>query len=154
MTLTRVRASKNLALGKFEAEGAIDEAGRRTRARFATEGKHTVYAEKRSEAEKYMNALASGEAPEITTETYPYISNEVGVTAETPLDLCELWLYMDRIWKPVAATIENITMKAKAEVKAAGSQAALDEIAARAAAYLDTIGDKPPERPKPKPLGA
>lgn len=146
MTLTRIVAGKNVALNRWEAEACIDETARVVRARFATEGKHQIYSDKRNEAARYLETVQAGLEPDMAT--FPYISAEIGLTAETALDLAELWLWMDSLWKGAAAAIEQISLAAKAQVRAASSQAEIDTIVATAIATLDGIGDKPPSRPK------
>lgn len=147
MSLTRVRASKNMPLRRYEAEVAIDTAADRVRSRFATPNMHQIYSDKRNEAERYVTALAAGETPDLAD--YPYLSREIGVTAETAEALAQLWLFMDSQWKQVAAVIEQIRVGSKAQVRAANSADEIDAIVAQTTATLDTIGDKPPQRPKP-----
>lgn len=146
--LTRVRSSKNMPLRRHEAENAIDREADIVRTRFATPGKHQIYADKRNEAERYLYDAQQGTPPDLAS--YPYLSAETGISAETPVDLAELWIFMDSQWKHVAALIEQITITAKAQVRAAASQAEIDAIVAAAAAYLDQIGERPPERPPQK----
>lgn len=145
MPLTRVRASKNMPLRRYEAETAIDNAADRVRSRFATPNMHQIYSDKRNEAERY---LAAGSPPPDLSD-YPYLSAEVGITSQTPQDLAALWLFMDSQWKQVAAVIEQIRVGSKAQVRAAASADEIDAIVAQTTATLDTIGDKPPSRPKP-----
>lgn len=147
MSLTRVRASKNLPLRRYEAEIAIDTAADNVRARFATPNMHQIYADKRNEAERYVTALAGGGAPDLAD--FPYLSKEIGVTAETAEALAQLWLFMDAQWKQVAAVIEQIRVGSKALVRTAVGADEIDAIVAQTTATLDTIGDKPPQRPKP-----
>lgn len=143
--LTRITATKNVTLNRYEAETAIDAAADRVRARFATPGKHQIYSDKRAEASRYVQEAQTGE-PDLAT--YPYLSAEVGLTADTPLELAELWLWMDGLWKGAAAAIEQISLSAKAQVRLSQSQSAIDDIVSEAVATLDGIGDKPPVRPK------
>ena len=144
--LTPIRVGKNMALRRYEGEGAIDAVANDVRARWATPGKHQIYADKRNEAERYLADAHSGAMPDLTQ--YPYLSAETGLTAETAADLAELWIYMDSQWKQVAALIEQISIGAKARVKVAGSPDEIIAIVAEATAALDGIGDKPPQPPK------
>ena len=146
MALTRVRASKNMPLNRYEAETAIDTAADRVRARFATPNMHQIYSDKRNEAERYL-ASVPGEPTDLSD--YPYLSAEVGITSQTPQDLAALWLFMDSQWRQVAALIEQIRVGSKAQVRTAASADEIDAIVAQTTATLDTIGDKPPQRPKP-----
>jgi hypothetical protein len=92
-------------------------------------------------------ASAPGESTDLSD--YPYLSAEVGITSGTPQDLAALWLFMDAQWKQVAAIIEQIRVGSKAQVRTAVSADEIDAIVAQTTATLDTIGDKPPQRPKP-----
>lgn len=148
MSLIMIRVSKNMPLHRYEGENAIDEAANEVRARWATPGKHQIYSDKRQEAERYLAAVQTGQPPDLSK--FPYISAETGITAETAIDLAELWIFMDQQWKQVAALIEQISIGAKARIKAAQSAAEVGGIVAAAAAALDQIGDKPPQRPPQK----
>jgi hypothetical protein len=143
--LTSVRVGKNMALRRYEGETAIDAVANDVRARWATPGKHQIYADKRQEAERYLTAAQGGTLPDLAQ--FPYLSAEIGVSAETAIDLAELWIYMDSQWKMVAALIEQISIGAKAQVKVAADPAEIRSIVAEATASLDGIGDKPPQPP-------
>lgn len=147
--LTVVRRGKNMALRRYEGEGAIDAAADSVRSRFATPNMHQIYSDKRNEAERYLTAAAD-EPPDLSD--YPYLSAEVGITSETPQALAALWLYMDAQWKQVAAFIEQIRIASKAQVRAANSAAEIDQIVSSTRTLLDGIGDKPPQRPPSKPI--
>lgn len=147
MTLTRIVASKNLGLLRYRGEQDIDAAADRTRARFATPGKHAIYADKRNEAAGYLAAVVAGDP--IDMATYPYLAAETGITAPTTEDLANLWVTMNQQWQQVAAALEQITIAAKAQVRAANSGAVIDGIVSATVAALDGIGTKPPEPPKP-----
>lgn len=146
MTLTRIVASKNIDLLRYRGEQAIDAAAERTRARFATPGKHQIYSDKRNEAMAYLAAVAAGDS--IDMANYPYLAAETGVTAPTTEDLATLWITMNAQWQQVAAVLEQITIGAKAQVRAAASSAVIDAIVSATVAALDGIGTKPPEPPK------
>jgi hypothetical protein len=76
------------------------------------------------------------------------LAAETGVTAATLIDLANLWIALDRSWKQVAATIESLTVGAKAAIRSARGPGAIDAIVTDTIAALDAIGDKPPDRPK------
>lgn len=146
MSLTRVVGRKSLDVPIFDAQAVVEEKAREVRARFATDGKHQLYSDKRDEAMRYIAADdAPGPAPDLAG--YPYIAAEVGISAPTPRALAELWLEMDRQWKQVAALIESISLDAKSRIRGAQSKDDMDKIAAETIAALDGIGEKPPERP-------
>lgn len=147
MTLTRIVATKNIDLLRYRGEQTIDAAADRTRARFATPGKHQIYSDKRNEALAYLTVLSAGDPIDMTQ--YPYLAAETGVTAQSTEDLANLWIAMNTQWQQVAAALEQITISAKAQVRAAGSGAVIDAIVSATVAALDGIGTKPPEPPKP-----
>lgn len=149
MTLTRIRGTKNIVLNKYEAEGAIDAAADAVRARFATPNMHQIYSDKRSEAERYLKSLAEGNDPDMAD--FPYLSAEIGITAATAAELASLWIYMNQQWQTVASFIEQIRIASKAQVRDSASQSQIDGIVHQTKAALDSIGDRPPERPKPTP---
>jgi hypothetical protein len=146
MTLPRIIATKNVPLDRREAEDAIDAAAARVRARFAAPEKHQIYSDKRAEAVRYLEQAQGGDP--IDLSSFPYLSAEIGLTADTPIDLAELWLWMDSVWRGAAAAIEQIALAAKAEVRASRDRTAMQAIVATTAETLDAIGEKPPERPK------
>lgn len=147
--LTVVRAAKNLKFVRYRAEREIEAAADETRARFATPGKHTIYDKKLQEAQRYLDAVASGKPP-ADLKKFPYMSREVGPgkTAETPEDLANLWIAMNGQWEQVSPIIEDISITAKSRVKTARSAADIDQIKAEAITSLDSIGEKPPENPR------
>jgi hypothetical protein len=150
MTLTVIHRGKNLPLLRHEAEQRIEAAAAETRSRYATPGKHVIYDRKLKEAERYLAAVAAGNTP-ATLNGFPYMKREVGKTAPTAVDLANLWIAMNAAWEDVSATIEEISITAKAEARAAGTAEDIASIAGTAAAALDAIGEKPPQRPnKPR----
>lgn len=146
MTLTRIVGRKNLDFLRYRGEQAIDAAADRTRARFATPGKHQIYSDKRREATAYLAAVTAGDP--IDMAQHPYLAAETGITAPTTEDLANLWITMNQQWQQVAAALEQITVAAKAQVRAANSSAVIDATVATTVAALDGIGTKPPEPPK------
>jgi hypothetical protein len=145
--MIRITAAKNVALDRREAEDAIDAAAAHVRARFAAPQKHQIYSDKRAEAIRYLDQVQSGNPVDLSG--FPYLAAETGLTADTPIDLAELWLWMDSVWKGAAAAIEQIALSAKAEVRASRDRATIQAIVTATAETLDAIGEKPPERPKP-----
>jgi hypothetical protein len=153
MTMTVIRAGKNLPWLRYEAEEIIEAAAARTRARYATPGKHTVYDRKVQEATRYLALVETGDTP-TNLNKFPYMKREVGPgkTAPTALELANLWAAKNTLWEEISATIEGISVDAKAQARAAGRKEDIDAVTAAAVTALDAIGDKPPERPK-KPNG-
>lgn len=147
MTLTRVVGRKNLNLRSSNAEQIIEAKASEVRARFATPGKHTIYAEKRTEAQRYIDAINSNKPPE-DLKKFPYLAREVGISAPTPLDLANLWIMMDQAWSQVSPLIEELSIAGKAAVKSAKSQDEIDAIVRSTVDQLDTIGEPAPKEDK------
>jgi hypothetical protein len=149
--LTRIRATKNLDLPRYDAARSVEGAAERTRARFATPGKHTIYDKKLQEAQRYLAAVADGKTP-ADLKKYPYMERETGPgkTAETPVELANLWVSMNAAWEQVSPLIEDISITAKARIRAAGSTGDIRDITEAALSALDEIGEKPPPRPPGK----
>lgn len=145
MKFTRVTATKNLAVNRYEAEQRIDIAAASVRTRFAGRDKHQIYADKRQEADAYIKASAGNRTPD--SADYPYLSAEVGITAPTMLDLANLWIAMDKSWKQVAARIEQVSLRGKAQVRVAAGPPQIRTLVEETLAALEAIGTPPPERP-------
>lgn len=148
--MIRIIARKNLPLLRYRGEGEVDLAAKIARSRFATTDKYQIYADKREEAVRFLEAIDSGIEP--SDADYPYLSAETGISAATMLDLAYMWLSMDMAWKSVAALIEKITISAKVRIRQAGDQAEISKISAETQAVLDVLGAKPPIQPKEDPL--
>jgi hypothetical protein len=73
-------------------------------------------------------AVAAGSFKTLATA----LQAEVGVTAETPEQLCQVWLNLASGWVVIAAMIENLRFTASAGIAAATTPA---EIAAVMAAF-------------------
>jgi hypothetical protein len=148
MTLTVVRAAKNLPWLRYEAEQIVEDAAARARARYATPGKHTVYDRKVQEATRYLALVQTGDTPQNLAK-FPYMKREVGPgkTAATALELANLWVEKNALWEDVSANIEEISVVAKAQARAAVGKASIDAITNSAVSSLDAIGDPPPQRP-------
>lgn len=145
MKFTRVTATKNLMVNRYEAEQRIDAVSAAIRTRFAGRDKHQIYADKREEADRYLKASAGNKVPD--PADYPYLSAEVGITAVTMTDLANLWISMDRSWKRVAASIERISLGAKSQVRVAAGPPQIEAIVGQAITSLEAIGTPSPERP-------
>lgn len=142
----RITGAKNLTLHKFDAENSIDRKASQVRSRFATEGKHQLYADKRDEANRFLIVVDTGEEP--IDEEFPYLVAETGISAATMIDLAHLWIFMNNAWKSVASVIEQITTEAKQRVRGATGPPEIQAIVDQTTAVLDAIGQKPPARPK------
>lgn len=85
-------------------------------------GQQMLYLRKEDEARAYV-ALA--EEP-TTLADYPLIAAEVGITAETPWQLAQLWLAMSALWKSTAAQLEGLRMSTIGAIGAATTAAEID----------------------------
>lgn len=86
--LGELRKAKLAASGLVNA--AIDEARRRFQTQIA--GQAELYAEKSAEAAAYVARVANGQAaPDLAA--FPRMQAEVGITAETPWQLAQVWLW-------------------------------------------------------------
>lgn len=149
MSPTRIRGTKDLTIPRYDAEQAIEDAANVARSRFATPTKHTIYDRKLQEGTRYLEAVAAGKPPQ-DLKKFPYMEKEVGPgkTAPTPEALATLWVTMNASWEHVSATIEQISVSAKAAVRLARSRADIDEITRVAVTELDNIGTPAPKRPR------
>jgi hypothetical protein len=146
MTLTHIIGRKNKELYWREAESVIDAKAQEVRGRFLSPGMDGVYVEKRDEAKAYLKAYTQSNLPSLAE--YPYLAAETGLTAPTPKALAELWISRHNQSKVAGPFIEALRTAAKAQVRAARSQAAINEIVTQAVAQLDELGDRPPDRPR------
>ena len=97
-------------------------------------GQDMVYGAKEDEARSYV---AAGSPGDLTT--YPMLAAEVGLTAETPDQLAQLWLNMAAIWRQVAAALEPIRLHANASIGSAETKAELDAALSALKAQLDAL---------------
>lgn len=146
--MSRITATKNLPLLRHRGEMAVDVVASAVRSRFATADKYQIYADKRAEAERFLEAVANGSEPDAAD--YPYLSAETGISAATMIDLAYMWLAMDAAWKKVAALIERVTQDAKGRIRQAGDEKTISEIAEEAGSVLYALGSPLPTPPKPR----
>jgi hypothetical protein len=85
-------------------------------------GQEMLYLRKEDEARAYV-ALAEEPA---TLADFPLIAAEVGITAETPWQLAQLWLAMSALWKSTAAQLEGLRMSTIGAIGAATTAAEID----------------------------
>lgn len=141
--MTRIRAGKNIPLRRELAIISVEDKANEVRARFATPGKHVIYDKKLQEGQRYIALVDAGTPPSDLSE-FPYLSREIGLTSPTPLELAHLWVGMNEAWTQISALIEEISLRGKAEIRAAKSQAELDEIVLVTVDQLDAIGTPEP----------
>jgi hypothetical protein len=144
--VTRITASKNSDLLRYEAEALVDQKAAEVRTRFATSDKHQIYADKRDEANRFLALVETGSEPD--GESFPYLTAETGISAPTMIDLANLWLYMDNAWKSVASAIEQVSINGKMRIRDETGPLRISQIVSETTTVLDEIGNKPPVRPK------
>jgi hypothetical protein len=121
---TAAEGEEELEKAKKRALDKIDEDAEKTRQRFATSGslQAMVYLEKAEEARAYQTATNPIDAD------YPFLQAEASALAMDIADFAALVLQNRDAWTTAAADIEAIRAAAKAAVRAASDQSAIDTI--------------------------
>ncbi len=129
------RTAARLAAAKTAARELINAAAGRARMPYITDipGQQMIYLGKEAEARAWLADPAPDPA------AYPLLLAEVGLTAETPYQLAQLWLGLGVLWRQVAAAIEAARMTALRAVDEARDQAAIDAATAQMAAAMETL---------------
>ena len=91
------------------------------RVRFVTDipFQDTTYAAKREEAISYLKETD----PDLTD--YPYLRREIGITADTAYELCQVWLNMALITHDLNAELESLRVDTNNRI---GRAAAIEEV--------------------------
>ncbi|KPP88744.1 MAG: hypothetical protein HLUCCO07_11975 [Rhodobacteraceae bacterium HLUCCO07] len=90
----------------------------------ALPGQEMIYTAKEAEAKAY---LAEDPEPE-DLDDYPFLAAEVGVTAETPYQLAQIWLYMASEWRTVGPQLENLRLALIGDAEAATTPEEVDQV--------------------------
>lgn len=100
---------------KRQAVDAVNSAAGDVRQHFVSDlpGQDMVYLRKEAEARRWLAELR----PDL--EGYPFLAAEVGITAETPDQLAQVWLNLAALWQQIAAGIEHHRFAASAAIAAA-----------------------------------
>lgn len=103
-----------------------DEIGR-IRTRFITDlpGQGEIYQRKLKTAQDY---LSFDPHPPATLDDFPALQAEVGLTADTPQQLAQIWLNMAYAWESIADTLETARLTAKANLDAATTLAEIETV--------------------------
>lgn len=88
-------------------------------------GQEMIYMAKEAEALRFI----SDADPDMTT--YPFISQEIGITAGTAYEIAQLWAWMGHFWRETAASIEKVRLGVAAEIEAAETKEQIDAALAR-----------------------
>lgn len=99
------------------------------RKQFVTDitGQEMIYSEKRSEAVAYIKAAMESGEPE-TLDQYPFMSREVGITAQSAWQLAQIWLFMSDQWLMIGSVSEQIRQTALTALSSATTRQELDTI--------------------------
>ena len=108
----------DLELAKATAISRVNGRVARERARHITAipGQDMIYLAKEAEAIRWLAA----DPPPVEMTGYPLLAAELGITAETPDQLAQLWAHLGQIWRGLAAGIETLrlrTIKAISEAR-------------------------------------
>ncbi|MBL9046807.1 MAG: hypothetical protein JNK34_05765 [Tabrizicola sp.] len=102
-------------------------------------GQDALYLEKRAEAIAYV-AEARGPGEPVTLKDYPLLANEVGITAATPWQLAQIWLFRSSQFKDFGAATEKARMTAAIAITSARD---FEEIEAAERRLVDTLQSLP-----------
>lgn len=92
------------------------------RARVVTPGKDAIYEEKARQARSFLDDHDPTEAK------YPMIYDEVGITADTPLDVAQLVVANNAVGWERLRKIERVSLSAKRDIASAETPEALTKI--------------------------
>lgn len=97
-----------LAVIRARAVARINAAAGAKRAQYITDitGQDMLYARKAERAAQWV----ADPAPDVAN--YPLIAREVGVTAETPEQVVQVWLNLGAAWEYLAGVIEQLRLTA------------------------------------------
>jgi len=120
------------------ATRSIDARAEQARLRFITPGagQSLVYAEKRAEAERFLELAHEPES----FAGFPLVEAEVLRTRVPAKSIATVWAQKAEAWRRVAATIESIRLDAHDAIAAATDLAAIDVAVDAAIAAFDKVG--------------
>jgi hypothetical protein len=96
------------------------------RSRFITviPGQEMIYLQKEIEARHYLMLDDAGTAPdEFDPDLFPFLSQEVGITAETPFQVATIVHFMAHSWRQIGARIDRVRLMSVHMIEAAGTEA-------------------------------
>ena len=122
----------DLAQAKVNAKVQITAIRGQARLVYITDlpGQDMLYTAKYEEAGRYVTD------PAPVQQDYPLILSEVGVTAETPLEVAQIFLNLNALWRQAAGAIDAACFGTEAAVDAAQDQAEIDAALAALVAAL------------------
>jgi hypothetical protein len=98
-------------------------------------GQEMIYQAKVEEAKAYVQMDAEPES----LEEFPFLAQEVGVTAPSAWGLAQLWLFMSSHWRSVASELERLRLTASRDVQEAGSSEEIELILSGLKAALEEL---------------
>lgn len=117
---------QNLTAYQEKIRAQIEQDISTVRLRYITDipGQEALYARKAKMAADYL-ALTPEPA---TLDGFYLIEKEVGITAPTAQQLCQMWLNLDALWEVIGGDLEEVRMTANVAIDAAVDRAAVDNI--------------------------
>lgn len=129
----------DLKQAKIESISKVNNEAGRARTVFATDiaFQGELYEEKRKEAQRYLDT--SPEPFELSKAEWPFLKQEVGRSAPTARDLCQVWLHMGDFWVQKLAGIEGIRTEAIENIESAKTIDEMEEIVTTSVASFKDI---------------
>lgn len=123
---------QNLAAKRAAAIEQVRQGAAEIRAGFVTAlpGQDMIYQKKEAEAARYL----ADPAPDLAD--YPWISAEIGITAQDAPQVAQVYVNLAAEWSAIGARLETLRLGAVAEIEAAARVADLGPILDRFAADL------------------
>lgn len=139
LSLSRSTGSKAAELTRYieDRVWAVNVRVGQVRALFITDipGQDPIYKAKQEEAEAYLL-----EDPEpLTLDGYTFLAKEIGITADTPLELAQLWVTMRDQWEAIGSDLEAIRLGFIKEIRAATTKAEVDALVAEFETYMEGV---------------
>lgn len=109
-----------LDITKRRAEAQVDALADAARQAWASPAptQYPIYDRKYAEAKDYLAGLPEVDEP----EDYPFVMAEVGITADTPLEVATIIKTMGDAWYAISVEIETIRLSAKKAIRNAASE--------------------------------
>lgn len=148
MILQRSAAStaKELAEAKAKAAQEINVKSGKSRLYFITEipGQSMIYSAKEVEAKQYLVEDPDGTSTTIDTTGYPFIHNEIGVTADTAYAVAQVFLNLAQQWRYVGSQLEQMRVGYNAQISTATTTAqvrqSVEDFTLAMQAFLNAVG--------------
>lgn len=96
----------------------VDNRAEQERLKYITNGsgQSLVYRQKEWEAKQYLNDLEDMDPSTPNIDDYPHIKSEIGITAETPLEVATIIATQAYTWLQISAYIEAKRLHAKNQI--------------------------------------